>query len=287
MFARAETAPDEVPGSLRFFETDTAGKLQVAKITLENSGGVTIDLVGAVHIADKKYFDDLNKQFTAYDSVLFEMIGGDGDMTENLKESKARKDDPIRFFQVLLKNTLELEYQLEGIDYTAENFTHADMTIEEFKKSQEDSGETLQSFFERALKAQVSVAEEKKDGDGPLANIGALMGIFSGDADAGAIKLGVGRQLGSVDTLIEKIEGEDGSVILTGRNQAAIRKLREILAGGGKNVAIFYGAAHLPRMEAQIISELGFKRVRAEWLTAWDIVKPEGKTTLENEKPAA
>src|SRR3954465_7134407 len=34
---------------------------------------VTVDLVGAVHIAEKSYYDQLNKLFDDYDVVLYEL----------------------------------------------------------------------------------------------------------------------------------------------------------------------------------------------------------------------
>ena len=33
-----------------------------------------VDLVGAVHIADKRYYRDLNRRFKKYDAVLYELV---------------------------------------------------------------------------------------------------------------------------------------------------------------------------------------------------------------------
>jgi hypothetical protein len=60
---------------VRVDEDDTAARLQTTVITLEKNG-VQVDLVGAIHIADKAYYDKLNERFTGYDKVLFEMVGG-------------------------------------------------------------------------------------------------------------------------------------------------------------------------------------------------------------------
>ena len=36
--------------------------------------GVSVDLIGAVHIGDKDYYDALNKLFESYDVVLYELV---------------------------------------------------------------------------------------------------------------------------------------------------------------------------------------------------------------------
>ena len=38
-----------------------------------------------------------------------------------------------------------------------------------------------------------------------------------------------------------------------------------------KNIAIFYGAAHMPGLERVILGELGFQRSSERWLSAWEI----------------
>jgi hypothetical protein len=37
-------------------------------------GGLSVDLIGAVHIADKAYYDQLNKTFEQYDVLLYELV---------------------------------------------------------------------------------------------------------------------------------------------------------------------------------------------------------------------
>jgi hypothetical protein len=60
---------------------------------------------------------------------------------------------------------------------------------------------------------------------------------------------------------------------------------REI-AAGHKKLGVFYGAAHFPDMEKRLL-EAGFKRVKQDWLTAWDIPKKEVKPAVEEKKDAA
>ena len=39
---------------------------------------VTIDLIGAVHIGEKAYYDKLNKEFEQYDVLLYELVAPEG-----------------------------------------------------------------------------------------------------------------------------------------------------------------------------------------------------------------
>jgi len=57
---------------MRFTEDNKGnGKLEVGVGTYKNDQGVTVHLVGAVHIGDKKYYEELNKDFEGYDALLY------------------------------------------------------------------------------------------------------------------------------------------------------------------------------------------------------------------------
>ena len=38
-----------------------------------------------------------------------------------------------------------------------------------------------------------------------------------------------------------------------------------------KNLAIFYGAAHLPDLEERMVEKMGFERKATRWVTAWKL----------------
>ncbi len=61
---------------VRVQDSDDGGKaiLQVAIRTFEKQGSPTVHLVGAVHIGDQAYYDDLQKFLDAQDLVLFEGV---------------------------------------------------------------------------------------------------------------------------------------------------------------------------------------------------------------------
>jgi hypothetical protein len=67
---------DEASQFVRFQSgTNTwEGELQTAITTYENNSGVIVELVAAIHIADKSYFRALNQHFTTRHAVLYELV---------------------------------------------------------------------------------------------------------------------------------------------------------------------------------------------------------------------
>ena len=64
--------------------------MQTGIATYRNAAGVTVDLIGAVHIADTAYYATLNERFTHYDALLYELVGGPYDKRmKRLKEKAA------------------------------------------------------------------------------------------------------------------------------------------------------------------------------------------------------
>src|SRR5947209_11646473 len=95
--------------------------------------GVQIDLVGAVHVGDKTYYDELNKLFEQYDVVLYALVAPEGTRVPK-GGRKGPSTHPIGAMQEGMSAILELAHQLNCVDYTATNFVHADMSPEDFNK---------------------------------------------------------------------------------------------------------------------------------------------------------
>ncbi len=92
-----------------------------------------VDLVAAVHIADKSYYERLNREFEKYDVVLYELVAPDEFKLP--QQGGGGNDHPITILQNGMKDILGLEFQLHGIDYTRKNLTHADMSPDQFAES--------------------------------------------------------------------------------------------------------------------------------------------------------
>ena len=97
------------------------------------------------------------------------------------------------------------------------------------------------------------------------------------------LKLELVHTLGQGDDQIAAFAGE--SVIISDRNQRCIDVMNREIAAGHKKLGIFYGAAHFPDMEKRLV-ELGFKRVKQEWMTAWDIPKKAAPAPKEKKDAA-
>ena len=122
---------------------------------------VTVDLVGTVHVGEKDYYEALNKLFEKYDVVLYELVAPEG--TKIPKGAKTG-GHPVAMLQNGLKGMLELEHQLEHVDYTKKNMVHADMSPDDFSKSMADRGESFFTMMVRMMgqaMAQQSVQKNK------------------------------------------------------------------------------------------------------------------------------
>ena len=58
-----------IPGLL-----DWEGELQTSIVSFSNSLGTKLDLVSAVHLGDKEYYEKLNAEFRSKDIVLYELV---------------------------------------------------------------------------------------------------------------------------------------------------------------------------------------------------------------------
>lgn len=269
LVATAASAADSDVTFMRFVKTgDREGHVDTAIQTYRHPAGVEVALVGAVHIADKSYYDLLNERFTRYDSVLYEMIKD----TEVDPSEISGSGHPVSQMQLGMKNMLGLDFQLEGVDYSVKNFVHADLDPATFSKLQGEKGENfftlaLQSFFQE----QRLMASGQMSG---LSGISLLVALASSDREH-TLKWMFAQQLSELESMMAGIDqGMDGkgSVILRGRNDKAFQVLGEEMQSGKRRLAVFYGAGHMPDMHRRL-NEMGFRRVREEWLVAWDLTR--------------
>ena len=244
------------------------GTLETAVVRYANDAGQRVDLIGAVHIADRAYFHALNRRFQDYDALLYEMVKPEGAAPPMPGRKAGADQSMIANLQLLTKQALELDYQLDGVDYQAENFVHADLDAETFTRLQIERDETFLDLLLRSLLNPPEV-----DPDQPQLTLVDLMNAFQAPDRARQLKLLMAGQMRQIDQMLELFDGGDGegSVIIDERNKAAFEVLDEQLADGAEDVGVFYGAAHLPDMERRLI-ERGFEQVgEPAYLIAWDM----------------
>lgn len=251
---------------IRFVETDEGDSLQTAIASYANAQGVIVDLVGAVHIADKKYFDALNARFKTYEAVLYELVGRPVDERDELKPGDgAEKLQWLGAMQEKMRSVLKLESQLKRIDYKAPNFVHADLSVQGLFASQEEKKETFLTLWMKAALAQAAGADSRSQSDMAL-----IMTLLMSKDSATDLKRLIGSEFDRVEQIMAGVEAGNGTAIIGERNRHALEVLQKQMAAGRKRLAIFYGAAHFPDMEQRLL-KMGFSLRKTEWLKAWDI----------------
>lgn len=242
----------------------------------DKNGAFMIDLVSAVHVADRSYYAELNRRFQSYDSVLFELIASKeaadkfsaAHKLSDEKSSSKRSDQQseVSLIQDSLAGLLDLSFQLKQIDYSASNFIHADMSPEELTLSMQNKGESFSQIMLRAVSQSLKQQDKKAPSD--LSDLFLL--LSSGYRPIG-LKRMIARQFNDLDQLVQALNGAEGSSLIHGRNSIAVKKSYDRIDMGDRKVAIFYGAAHMQDMFSQLNSRFELDPPQTYWLKAWNL----------------
>lgn len=249
----------------------------------EKFPGTTVDLIGAIHLGETSYYEQLNKRFKDYEVVLFEAVMPERAVAQDLRPGVGKRGAivagekdwneakiglaAIGALQVGMKDALGLDFQLTTVDYSPRNFVHADMTQEEFESTMAARGESFSQLLAREM-AKASVAGQKSN---PVAQqLDLMLSMLTSD------RLYRVRRIAAVELTKANegtaFAGSDGtSTIITERNVKAFQVLRNQLFQKKKKIAVFYGAGHFPDMEERLIEKFGYKRQSEEWITAWEL----------------
>jgi hypothetical protein len=242
--------------------------------------GLQVDLIGAVHVGDKKYYEALNEAFDKYEIVLYELVAPPG--TKIPKGGGAGGDEhPVRMLQQGLKSVLNLEFQLEQVDYTKKHFVHADMSPDQFAKSMKDRGESFLSIFFRMMQSAMA---QQASGVGQVSDAELLLALLSKDR-SWHLKRIMAEQFTQLDGVMEAIDGPKGSTLIGERNKVALDVLKKQIDSGKRKVAIFYGAGHYPDMDKRLAGDFKLKAGEPQWIEAWDLRAPQSKSRKKTPSP--
>jgi hypothetical protein len=243
--------------------------------------GIEVTLVGAVHIADKKYYDELNEEFKKYDAVLFELVVDEKSKNKDKLDKKIfdrKKNSSYKDIQSSIGDFLDLSHQVDHIDYRAVNMIHADLTMEEFLRRVSERGD----LFTVIINEYMSAAAGMNDGNSNELELqGRLIGSLLASNPALSLKRNIARIFTSDMGDASKYLPKDGSAIISDRNEAALKILKKEIKKGTKKIAIFYGCAHLPEFAASLKNDLKLKKTETKWIVAWDLTKNK---TARNQK---
>lgn len=245
-------------------------------VPAEGKGELTVDLVAAVHIGDKAYYQALNKRFEQYDVLLYELVAPQGTRIPKGGRREA-SGNPLAWLQDGMKSMLELDSQLEQVDYTRPNFVHADLSPDEMGEKMRERGDDALTVLLSAtadLMREANRRERQARENPQAARRVPQFDPFSFFTDPQA-----GKKFKR--TLAEEFDAQGdqagtlgptlGVMLISDRNAAALKVFQKQLAAGKKKIGIFYGAAHMPDFEKRLVADFGLKREKEEWLTAWDL----------------
>eukprot|EP00246_Nothoceros_aenigmaticus_P004384 TRINITY_DN15919_c0_g1_i1.p1 TRINITY_DN15919_c0_g1~~TRINITY_DN15919_c0_g1_i1.p1 ORF type:complete len:466 (-),score=53.15 TRINITY_DN15919_c0_g1_i1:31-1428(-) len=306
---------------LRFCDNgDVGSELQTAIVTYRKPfpwrliQSQQVDLVSAVHIADKPYFDRLQEELGTYDRVLYEMVADKSSEQKNNRSRRSRWRPPkpgtrksgfsiIGAIQQGIAYVLDLDFQLECMDYRRENWYHADMDYETFQVLQKERGETFLSFVKdisvASTKAVMSAALPSyldpfrakllwvsRVMPMPLVGLFVIEGVCAPSGSplkkspemkallnldvAVAVKVFLAKRI-SIDMADGTKSLMERSVIIGERNRIAMQELNGALSEGCRKIAVFYGSGHLPDMDQRLREQFGFEPSDVSWRTAWSM----------------
>ena len=246
--------------------------LDTAVVHFESKSGDTnaasVDLIGAVHIADAEYYAKLNQLFTAYDTVLYELVAEEGTRPDP-KVTATSEASPglIGGMQTGMAGLFRLEHQLHHIDYTPQNMVHADMDPDVFLERMFADGEWINIFRRVLIKI---LQQDNTDSD---KTAGRLLGSFLATRDKSlSLKRTFAVELcRQMQEELWIFEGDEGSTLIHERNACALVKLREAIGRNDKKIAVFYGAAHFDDFTMQLEKSFDLKPVKTTWIKAWDL----------------
>lgn len=279
-----------------------AYELQLAARTFapRSGDGPKVRLVAAIHIADRKFYEQVQAILDADTVVLYEGVGNKRD--DFKKQAPGRRPDAL---YTKVADALGLISQYEGVDYRREHFHNADLTQGEMRARLR--GDTLTTPKpegpDQVLGPPAKQAEAKFNLMMDAMQGGGLSGLFA-DLGLAFIKynprLRTSMKLAIMGTdpatsekeLGKKLGGESGArvarLIVDERNQAAISGLRRYIGQRktGETIALFYGAAHLAAIEEALQRRFGYVPEKTEWLVAMSADGEKAGLTPEQARAA-
>ncbi len=242
---------------------------------------LTVDLVGAVHIGDKSYYDELNRRFRDYDAVLYELVAPEGTRVP-LGGRPAGTESPLSMIQGMAKSVLGLQSQLDHVDYTRANLVHADMSPQEMLAAMKDRGETPMTLVLAALSQsmqQANLRQQQLAAAGQEASDSAALDPLAllTDPQAGRkLKCMMAEQFAAMDSPASALGPKVNQALIGDRNAVAMKVLGHQISRKRRRIAIFYGAAHMGDFERRLAQDHGLRPQQSMWLKAWDLSPQPG-----------
>ena len=187
-----------------------------------------------------------------------------------VRGSRESSTSLIGLIQKAMAGFLNIGFQLDEIDYTQSNFLHADLTPSQLDELMASKNENFFTMFLNLSMAQMAQQSASAEDRLSSFNMLSLLSAMNSENQNAALKFLFGQELGRSGGVIVGEELEQQLTLLGDRNKAALRVLGNALQNPDfRRVSIFYGAAHMPGIEREISSTMGFTRTGLRWKPAW------------------
>ncbi len=235
------------------YEDFDRGGLYTATVTLTR-GRTEVDLVSVVHVADKEYYREIQRELDSCDLVFFELVAG----------AAQESIGTLSTLQRAAGEALQLSFQLNELNYQAPNMIHADLSMDEIQRILAGSPvppPPKEKLLERLLPR-------------PSGDRAPAQDYFADNPELRrSLKVFLGQLLGDIPATLARLNLENPDertdVLIAARNRRAMDVLTPHLDGPSR-VALLWGAAHMPDF-ARRLERLGFTVSRCRWHLAWKI----------------
>ncbi len=256
--------------------------LQTAVVTYRNDAGVSVSLVAAVHSADPKHYLEIGARLAAYDLVLYEGWREEPQEANNRPESEPALMrslmDSSAVVGTMLDSFLGLRQvdQWDSVDYSPASFVNADMSYSEFARLCRERKEDLVQLGigwrllpSYLLSALIRVVSRSQD------EICRLLAHPNDWYQAARClytreHVEMNNLLGAFNASREALS----NVTIHARNMLVEEVLIGRIWAGAREVAIYYGAVHMPDFERRL-QGLGFRKINVDWIDGWDVRRLE------------
>lgn len=250
--------------------------LEIATVRFVPANGTPdsfVDLVGAVHIGDRAYYEALNEKFKEYDAVLFELVADEERLADPKKVPNKSALSILGMLQKMATKFLGFEHQIDLIDYQVANMVHADLSPSQLSEAMKNRGATVWSLLLEAIQEAMNSVQSAPD-TGKNEALTLLQAFSSGGDIASTIKRTFAKSLASKSVELATMGKTIHGLLIVDRNKAALDVLNKQLLAGKKKIAIFYGAGHNADFEERLVRDFGLVASTETWLTAWDLSSP-------------
>lgn len=236
---------------MRFARTQ-GGELQLASVTLRDRHGHEVTLHGMVHIADRRFYDDMAAELDAAQArgakILYEGLLDRGNPNPGVEADLVDQLDSLGHVYAALADAIGLVRQHKDALPIQDEWVNTDYTKTRLVRELPDA----QRFVDELAKAGAETEKFANAAD-------VLLTLFH--------HLPLTSRVGDVARLFSSYRRSSFRVISKRRSDFGVNAIISARAEGGTEIHALWGAAHLDHMTGEL-SRHGYRQVRETWRVA-------------------